>query len=211
MPKGRYLGLIKDYDGGTMMECYVHPSVDFARVPEMLRYQRAFLEDRLRRISRSHVVYPPLRDAATYLAGASRGQEAAARLLQIPGVKEANWTLADLVASLGANRDADRARTSLRTELLQVVRKIEDQNFAWPFRQPVDTSEVPDYLEIIKDPIDLFTIDKRIRKGEFYKNREMLRTDLVRMALNCKEYNDPNSTYYECAVNLEKYLATVFT
>lgn len=25
MPKGRYKGFIKDYDGGTMMECYVHP------------------------------------------------------------------------------------------------------------------------------------------------------------------------------------------
>jgi histone acetyltransferase len=37
MPKGRYFGLIKDYDGGTPMECYVHLSVDFLRLPEMLQ------------------------------------------------------------------------------------------------------------------------------------------------------------------------------
>lgn len=39
-PRGRYLGLIKDYDGGTMMECYVHPTIDFTRIPQMIKVQR---------------------------------------------------------------------------------------------------------------------------------------------------------------------------
>ena len=34
MHKSRYQGLIKDYDGGTVMECYIHPSIDYTRIPE---------------------------------------------------------------------------------------------------------------------------------------------------------------------------------
>jgi histone acetyltransferase len=48
MPKGRYQGLIKDYDGGTIMECYVHPSIDFTRISETVAAQKKFIEDRIR-------------------------------------------------------------------------------------------------------------------------------------------------------------------
>lgn len=212
MPKGRYHGLIKDYDGGTMMECYIHPSIDFTRVPEMIQAQRDFLMKRIRTVAKSHrVVYPPLpRGFSPNLDGVSRANEAAARAMAIPGVVEAGWTMADLLASTGGAKDADRSRNQLKSELLAIVRKTEEQHFAWPFREPVDTNEVTDYLDIIKDPIDLSTIDKRIKKGDWYKSKEMLYADLVRMVNNCKLYNDPSSPYYECAVNLEKFLGTVF-
>ena len=32
MHKSRYHGYIKDYDGGTVMECYIHPSIDYVSV-----------------------------------------------------------------------------------------------------------------------------------------------------------------------------------
>ena len=67
-----------------------------------------------------------------------------------------------------------------------------------------------DYLEVIKEPIDLCTIDKRIRKGDHYKSKQMLKTDLILMVNNCKLYNEPASTYVQCAVSLEKFLATLF-
>ena len=33
MPKDRWVGYIKDYDGGTLMECYIHPNVNYLKVP----------------------------------------------------------------------------------------------------------------------------------------------------------------------------------
>ena len=96
----------------------------------------------------------------------------------------------------------------IKSELLQIVRKTQDQQFAWPFREPVDTKEVKDYLDIIPEPIDLSTIEKRIRKGDFYKSKQMLQADLVRMVHNCKLYNDSTSTYYECAVSFESFINT---
>jgi len=212
MPKGRYHGLIKDYDGGTMMECYIHPSIDFTRIPQMLKAQREFVMQRVRLKARSHkVVYDPLPSGfRPNLDGISRANESAARAMAIPGVAEAGWTMQDLMQSTGASKDVDRQKNVLKSELLQLVRKTEEQQFAWPFREPVDTKEVKDYLDVVKQPIDLSTIEKRIRKGEWYKSRQMLYRDLMLMVNNCKLYNDENSTYYECAVSLAKYLKSIF-
>eukprot|EP00536_Pseudo-nitzschia_multiseries_P004794 jgi/Psemu1/188962/e_gw1.83.87.1 len=213
MPKGRYQGLIKEYDGGTMMECYVHPSIDFTRIPEMLAAQREFILSRIRLKALSHrVVYDPLpKNWKPHLEGVSRANESAARALAVPGMIEAGWTMADLLATTGQGKDLDRAKNALKSELIAIVRKVEEQQFSWPFREPVDTNEVKDYLEIIKEPIDLMTIDKRIRKGDHYKSKKMLYADLMLMVNNCKLYNDESSTYVHCAVSLERYLKTLFS
>ncbi|KAL7470948.1 hypothetical protein ACHAXS_011224 [Conticribra weissflogii] len=212
MHKTRYHGLIKDYDGGTIMECYVHPSIDYTRIPEMVQAQREFILQRISLVSKSDkVVYPPLPpNFAPTVDGVSRSNEAATRALAIPGVAEAGWTLADLMSSTGGIKDSDRQKSQLKSELLQLVQKTSEQQFSWPFREPVDENEVPDYREVVKEPIDLSTMEKRIRKGDHYKSKHMLYSDMMRMVNNCKLYNGEASTYHECAVNLEKYLATVF-
>ena len=243
MPKGRYMGLIKDYDGGTMMECYVHPSIDFTRIPEMLSAQRKFILDRIRAKGSSTKVYEPLpKNFSPNMEGVSRANESAARAMAIPGMMAAGWTMNDLMVATGQGREMDKAKNALKSDLLQMIRKVEEQQFAWPFREPVDTNEVKvcslfaaccfsfrvcgdtgssqhlllqifnpqDYLDVIKEPIDLSTIDKRIRKGDHYKSKQMLYADLMLMINNCKLYNDEASTYVQCAIGLEKFLGTFF-
>ena len=197
------------------MECYVHPSIDYFRVPEMIKAQQEFIMSRIREVSKSDkVIYPPLpKGWEPNMKGtgfSSRGNEAAIRAMAVPGVAEAGWSISDLLASTSAAKDTDRQRNHLKSELLSILRKIEDQQFSWPFRQPVDTNEVTDYLTIVKEPIDLMTIDKRVRKNDWYMSKEMLHADLMKMANNCMLYNDPESPYYECAENLEKFLKVVF-
>jgi histone acetyltransferase len=220
MPKTRYHGLIKDYDGGTMMECYIHPSIDYTRIPQMLKAQKEFILSRVRKRSLSNKkVYPgltkPIVIPPELQEHVSRGNEAAAKALLIPGVLEAGWTYRDILEAFAVDKDSDRQKNHLKSELLQIIRKLEEQHFSWPFREPVDTDEVTDYLEVVKDPVDLSTMEKRIRKGgsdssSHYKSKQMLYDDLLRMANNCKLYNDPDSTYWECAAALEKCLPTMF-
>ena len=57
MPRERWVGYIKDYDGGTLMECYVHPTIDYTAVPEMIKTQKAFVNARIKAMSQQHVVY----------------------------------------------------------------------------------------------------------------------------------------------------------
>jgi hypothetical protein len=39
----RWQMYIKDYDGGTLMECYIHPAVDYLHVQDIVNRQRAFI------------------------------------------------------------------------------------------------------------------------------------------------------------------------
>eukprot|EP00984_Skeletonema_dohrnii_P015691 scaffold6822_cov121-Skeletonema_dohrnii-CCMP3373.AAC.11 len=213
MPKGRYQGLIKDYDGGTIMECYVHPTIDFTRVPEMIQAQKQFILQRIRAgtAKSDKVVYPPL--PPDFYAGQdvkSRAEKGAAeRALAIPGVSEAGWTMADLMASTRDAKDSDKKKHQLKSDLLALVSKVQDQQYSWCFRDPVDTNEVKDYLDVVDDPIDLKTMEKRIRRGDWYKTKHMLFSDMMKMVNNCKLYNGEGNTYYDCAVSLEKYLASI--
>lgn len=54
----------------------------------------------------------------------------------------------------------------------EIVKKLRRHENAWPFNQPVDpvALKVPDYLQIVKNPMDLGTIEDKINKGRFYLN-----------------------------------------
>lgn len=54
---------MKDYDGGTHMECYVHPTVPYMHQAEMFRKQREFLINRIADVSTSTRVYPGLSES----------------------------------------------------------------------------------------------------------------------------------------------------
>lgn len=68
---------------------------------------------------------------------------------------------------------------------------------SWPFRKPVDTKKVRDYLEVIKTPMDLETILKKVeaRKNPTdpevvpYSAMEQFRQDIHTMFENARVYN----------------------
>lgn len=43
MPPERWKGYIKDYDGGTFMECYIHPSIDYCNISNIIKEQKNVL------------------------------------------------------------------------------------------------------------------------------------------------------------------------
>lgn len=43
---------------------------------------------------------------------------------------------------------------------------------------------------------DLSLIQERLKLGDYYRSREMLHSDLVRMCRNCKTYNQADSEFY---------------
>lgn len=65
MDKDRWHGYIKDYDGGTLMECAIHATLPFTDVPAMILHQKAALEKevgfRVRVQSCVGILYCPFR------------------------------------------------------------------------------------------------------------------------------------------------------
>lgn len=58
----RWNGYIKDYDGGTLMECYIHPNFDYLNGPATLAKQRSFVYHLLKSRTASKEVSIVLKD-----------------------------------------------------------------------------------------------------------------------------------------------------
>ena len=85
------------------------------------------------------------------------------------------------------------------------MEKLKSHKSSWPFSHPVNPDEVPDYYEVIKDPIDLETIQKKISEKK-YKDALQFESDVLRIFSNCKQYNDKDTIYYLLASGLEEFI-----
>uniref|UniRef100_A0A8C2XUP7 Bromodomain testis-specific protein n=1 Tax=Capra hircus TaxID=9925 RepID=A0A8C2XUP7_CAPHI len=83
-----------------------------------------------------------------------------------------------------------------------VLKALWKHSFSWPFQQPVDAVKLklPDYYTIIKNPMDLNTIKKRLEHKYYVKASEYFNT----MFSNCYLYNKPGDDIVLMAQALEK-------
>ena len=65
--------------------------------------------------------------------------------------------------------------------------------------------DVPDYTMVIKEPIDLKTIEKKLLNNE-YADQDAFCDDILRIFKNCRIYNQPETVYNKCANELEEYI-----
>ena len=61
LEKSIWMGYIKDYEGGTIMQCSMLPRIKYLESGKMLAKQKECVHAKIRAISRSHVIYPPLK------------------------------------------------------------------------------------------------------------------------------------------------------
>ncbi|XP_056124191.1 bromodomain-containing protein 3a isoform X4 [Rhinichthys klamathensis goyatoka] len=86
-----------------------------------------------------------------------------------------------------------------------VVKTLWRHQFAWPFYQPVDAVKLglPDYHKIIKSPMDMGTIKKRLESVYYWSASECMQ-DFNTMFTNCYIYNKPTDDIVLMAQALEK-------
>lgn len=61
LDKKRWMGYIKDYEGGTIMQCSMIPRIRYLEAAKMLARQKECVQAKIRAISKSHIVHPPLK------------------------------------------------------------------------------------------------------------------------------------------------------
>merc|ERR1712198_244759 len=89
------------------------------------------------------------------------------------------------------------------------MKTVWKHQFAWPFHQPVDATKLnlPDYHKIIKHPMDLGTIKKRLENKYYWSAKECIQ-DFNTMFTNCYVYNKPGEDVVLMAQALEKLFLT---
>ncbi|XP_026795743.1 bromodomain-containing protein 3b isoform X5 [Pangasianodon hypophthalmus] len=86
-----------------------------------------------------------------------------------------------------------------------VVKTLWRHQFAWPFYTPVDAIKLnlPDYHKVIKNPMDMGTIKKRLENNYYWTAGECMQ-DFNTMFTNCYIYNKPTDDIVLMAQALEK-------
>ncbi|BAM38941.1 histone acetyltransferase gcn5-related [Theileria orientalis strain Shintoku] len=198
MPRERWFGYIKDYDGGTLMECYISPNINYLRLSDMLSQQKAIVVKCIEAIK-------PLK-VYNGMDVFAKDPNATLNPAEIPGLVEAGWTSQPAPSkSDPASAEPDGQKKSLKAAILDLLNTLNKQQSVWPFRKPVKQSEAPDYYEIITHPTDISTMKRKAKLGE-YKTKEQFGEELKRMFDNCRLYNTSHTIYYKYANELQAFI-----
>uniref|UniRef100_A0A8C8B2S5 histone acetyltransferase n=1 Tax=Otus sunia TaxID=257818 RepID=A0A8C8B2S5_9STRI len=195
VPKAKYVGYIKDYEGATLMGCELNPRIPYTEFSVIIKKQKEIIKKLIeRKQAQIRKVYPGLscfKDGVRQIP-----------IESIPGIRETGWKPS------GKERgflNELQYRVSILDTLLFSLPKSHQS--AWPFMEPVKRTEAPGYYEVIRFPMDLKTMSERL-KNRYYVSKKLFMADLQRVFTNCREYNPPESEYYKCANILEKFFYT---
>ncbi|KRT80989.1 hypothetical protein AMK59_5833, partial [Oryctes borbonicus] len=148
---------------------------------------------------------PTQNNSAAKVAESSKDKEPPPRI-EVP-VEPVNGIVQPAVEPL-----PDRpGRVTNQLQFLQktVLKAVWKHQFAWPFQQPVDAKKLclPDYHRIVKQPMDLGTIKKRLDNNYYWSGKECIQ-DFNTMFTNCYVYNKPGEDVVVMAQTLEKVFLT---
>ncbi|KAI1333022.1 histone acetyltransferase GCN5 [Xylariaceae sp. FL0255] len=195
LDKSVWMGYIKDYEGGTLMQCSMVPRIRYLEVGRMLLKQKETVQAKIRLLSKSHVIHQPPQQWAN-------GNVTPIDPLSIPAIRATGW-------SPGMDELAREPRHGPHfNELRRFLSQIQFHKQAWPFLNPVNKDEVADYYNVITNPMDLSTIEDKL-EHDLYAAPKDLVADLKLIFSNCRQYNDASTVYTKCAGKLEKYMWTL--
>eukprot|EP01103_Thecamoeba_quadrilineata_P005795 TRINITY_DN1554_c0_g1_i3.p1 TRINITY_DN1554_c0_g1~~TRINITY_DN1554_c0_g1_i3.p1 ORF type:complete len:286 (+),score=33.88 TRINITY_DN1554_c0_g1_i3:416-1273(+) len=192
LDKEKWGGYIKDYDGGTLMECHICSKVCYLEIPELIKRQREAIYQKIRNLTSSHIIYPGL--------DCFHSDKKRIPIHLLTGIKESSWQPIEYLANDDSFQEAVE---TLYLELKGYLNVLKNHPDSWPFRVPVSAEDVPDYYTVIKNPMDLQTIEKKLDARNFYITPRIFFADLRRMCDNCRSYNREGSPFYKCADSLQ--------
>nr|XP_016941099.2 peregrin [Drosophila suzukii] len=97
----------------------------------------------------------------------------------------------------------------LEAALTKLLDALEARDSMEIFREPVDTSEVPDYTDIVKQPMDLGTMRSKLKECQ-YTSLEQLEADFDLMIQNCLAYNNKDTVFYRAGIRMRDQAAPLF-
>lgn len=193
LEKSVWMGYIKDYEGGTIMQCSMLPRLRYLESGRMLLKQKECVQAKIRAISKSHVVHQPPKQWKNGVTPIDP--------MKIEAIKNSGWSPEMDELARQPRRGANY------NQLLHLLNAMQNHQSAWPFLAPVNKDEVQDYYDVIKEPMDLATMETKLDMDQ-YPNPEDFIKDAMLIYKNCRQYNSEGTPYTKMANKLEKFMWT---
>eukprot|EP00834_Sanchytrium_tribonematis_P000416 NODE_8_length_66115_cov_0.981823.p1 type:complete len:1761 gc:universal NODE_8_length_66115_cov_0.981823:12928-18210(+) len=119
------------------------------------------------------------------------------------------YNLSDIqneLISLAELNEDESDKPMVNQVLLDIWNSLNDHDRSLCFREPIDPVAlgIPDYFNVIKQPMDLQTIYTRLNNNE-YGEVTKFRDDVILMLQNCYTFNSPGIQVYQDANTLESF------
>ncbi|XRM40975.1 histone acetyltransferase [Aspergillus tubingensis] len=196
LPKAAWMGYIKDYEGGTLMQCSMLPKIRYLEVKRMLLKQKETVLAKMRALSRNHIIHAPPKQWKVKITPITNP-------LSIPAILATGWS-----PSMDDFSREHRRHGPQFNEMRRFLNEVRNHKQAWPFLSPVSRDEVPEYYEVIEQPMDLGTMEEKLERDE-YEGPEQLMADLKLVLGNCRLFNEQGTVYVKCAGGLERFVRRV--
>ena len=85
-----------------------------------------------------------------------------------------------------------------------ILTEMQNHAAAWPFVQPVNKEEVPDYYTVVQEPMDLSTMEQKLDSDQYTTPDEFVRNAKL-IFNNCRAYNGETTTYYKVFPYVDKF------
>ncbi len=192
LDKSVWMGYIKDYEGGTIMQCTMLPRIRYLEMGRMLLKQKECVQAKIRAFSKSHIVHQPPKQ------------------WQKSGVSPIDPLSIEAIRASGWSPDMDELARQPRhgpnyNQLLHLLNDLQNHPSSWPFLMPVNKDEVMDYYDVIKEPMDLSTMETKLEADQYNTPEDFIR-DAKLIFDNCRKYNNETTPYAKSANKLEKFM-----
>ncbi|GMT06181.1 hypothetical protein PENTCL1PPCAC_28355 [Pristionchus entomophagus] len=184
IPKEKHSGFIKEYEGATLMGCSLNPEfnyTNFSGYARVARDMHAALCD---------IAFPETKASKTY-----GGIEHIFREHEKNSTDPLPLRLIPGMSSFDPKHNRCVSDPDLDNKMKNIIGKLKGDSSAWPFMEPVNPEEVPEYHEYISFPIDLSTMSTRIRE-KYYIHERLFIADLNRLFDNCYKFNGVDTIFY---------------
>jgi len=190
------------------MQCTMVPKIRYLEVGRMLLKQKQAVHAKTRAISKSHIIHAPPKAWKNGLCKVDP--------MSIPAISKSSrisrfiQLLTTILEESGWSPDMDELARQPRhgpnyNQLMHLLNDMQNHQSAWPFQHPVNRDEVADYYEVIKEPMDLSTMEDKLEK-DLYPNPEDFIKDAKLVFNNCRRYNSETTPYAKSANKLEKFM-----
>ncbi|CAG8621001.1 25456_t:CDS:2 [Gigaspora rosea] len=181
-------GHLKDYTGATLMQCTLIPKVKYRQIRQILEKQKQAVKNKIAQTCKPPIIY---RGLECFKNGVKSVDP-----MSVPGIRISGWT------PQLEKQAKDIKRMSHYLVMKEILNRLKSHPSSLPFHEPVNGDDVPDYYDIIKDPMDLSTVLKRMENNR-YRSLLEFAIDMQKIWNNAKIYNKSDTIFYKSAVELE--------